>query len=315
MHVAILSQSTVLYSTSRLVDCCLKRGHTAEVVNPLKCALHVQTDGLDIYCQDRRVAGVDVVIPRIDPSVTAKGTAVLSQFEAMGIWPLNGSAAIHRSRDKLRALQRLAKAGVPIPNTEYGETISCIRQLMARTGSVVIKPVQGTRGQGVVVVNTIEAARSAVQQFVRNGTRCLIQEFVGNGSAASDIRCLVVGDQLVAAMMRTAKTGELRANIHLGAKAKAVIVNHEERAMCLRAVHTLGLTVAGIDLIRSPRGALVLEVNSSPGLEGIEKATKCDVADAMIEHAEQQHTARNGESYSHSHGMSLPSRCIAPAVR
>ncbi|MDH3688022.1 MAG: RimK family alpha-L-glutamate ligase [Gammaproteobacteria bacterium] len=296
MHVAILSQSTTVYSTSRLVDCCLKRGHTVEAVNPLRCALRVQIDGLDISYQERRVAGVDVVIPRIDPAITAVGTAVLSQFEAMGVWSLNESAAIHRSRDKLRALQLLAKAGVPIPNTVYGETISCIKQLMARAGSVVIKPVRGSKGQGVVVVNTVEGARSAIEQFVRSGTRCLIQEFVGDRTAACDIRCFVVGDHLIAAMIRTAKTGELRANIHLGAKAKAVTVNHEERAMCLRAVHALGLTVAGVDLIRSPRGVLVLEVNSSPGLEGIEKATQCDVADAMIAYAEQQHTKRNSKT-------------------
>lgn len=289
MRMVILSQSAGLYSTARLIEAGRGRGHAVLSVNPLRCTLGLRADRGAVLCSAVRLVDVDVVIPRIDPAITAEGTAVLAQFEAMDVWPLNEAAAIERSRDKFRASQLLASVGIPVPKTRLAVSNGCINDWVAHAGStpLVVKPVTGCKGRGVVIARTVETARSAVQSYLDSGTRFLVQEFI-EGSGGSDIRCLVVGDRVVASIKRTARRGEYRTNLYQGGTASAVKLSSEERRLAIHAARTLGLEVAGVDLIRAPRGTLVIEVNSSPGLQGIERATRLDLADLMIEYVEDR---------------------------
>lgn len=278
------------------MDVARRRGHEVNVVSPLRCTLQVGADDGAVYCDGRPVEDIDAVVPRIDPSITAQGTAVLAQFEAMGVWSLNESTAIRRSRDKLRASQLLAAAGIEVPATAGVASPHDIHGFMARIGSVqvVIKPIEGSKGRGVVIAESLEAACSTARNYLNTGTRCIVQEFIRTDG--SDIRCFVVGDRLVASIRRTAKSGEHRTNLHQGGSASAVMVTPQERTLAMCAAQTLGLAVAAVDLIRAPRGMLVMEVNSSPGLEGMENATAIDVAGAIIAHVEAK--VRNRERLS-----------------
>ena len=291
MKIGILSRSTRIYSTKKLIEAAEARGHEVTVFNPLKCYMNITSVHPDVYYKNKDVQQkleVDAVIPRIGASVTLYGTAVLRQFEVGGVYTLNGSVAITRSRDKLRAHQLLARKHVGIPVTSYAHSGNATADLIASVGGapLIVKVTESTQGKGVLLAETTKAAESLIGAFLDLHADFLVQEFIKE-SAGTDIRCFVVGDKVVAAMKRQGPEGDFRSNLHNGGKAEVVKIRPEERAMAVRAAKVVGLKVAGVDLIRSDRGPLVLEVNSSPGLEGIEKATGKNVADSMIEFIEK----------------------------
>lgn len=285
MKLAILSRNSKLYSTQRLVAAARERGHTVRVLDPLRCYMKIAPGQFQINYQGRKLKDVDVVIPRIGASVTRYGTAVLRQFELMGAWSPNSSDAILRARDKLRCHQMLAGEGIGLPTTVFGDNPDDTDDLLGLLGDPphVIKLIEGSQGNGVVLASSLPASRSVIEAFRGLYANFLVQEFVAE-AAGADLRCFVVGDQVVAAMRRQAEPGEFRSNLHRGGQASAAEITAAERDTALRAAKVMGLEIAGVDLIRSHRGALVLEVNSSPGLEGIEAASGVDVAGAIIDH-------------------------------
>ncbi|MBB5015064.1 30S ribosomal protein S6--L-glutamate ligase [Rehaibacterium terrae] len=285
MKLAILSRNATLYSTQRLVEAARGRGHSVRVLDPLRCYLRIAPDGFQMHYRGRELADYDAVIPRIGASVTFYGTAVLRQFEMMGSYTPNSSDAILRARDKLRAHQLLAKAGIGLPATVFGDNPDDIADLLRMLGPPphVIKLNEGTQGNGVILAERLSASRSVIEAFSGLYANFLVQEFIGEAKGA-DLRCFVVGGKVVAAMRRKAKKGEFRSNLHRGGSASAVSLSQDETETAVRAAKAMGLNVAGVDLIRSRRGPLVLEVNSSPGLEGIEGATGLDVAGAIIDY-------------------------------
>ena len=285
MKLAILSRNSKLYSTQRLVAAARERGHTVRVLDPLRCYMKIAPGQFLINYQGRTLAGVDAVIPRIGASVTRYGTAVLRQFELMGAWSPNSSDAILRARDKLRCHQMLAGEGIGLPTTVFGDNPDDTDDLLGLLGDPphVIKLIEGSQGNGVVLASTLPASRSVIEAFRGLYANFLVQEFVAE-AAGADLRCFVVGDRVVAAMRRQAEPGEFRSNLHRGGQASVAQITDAERDTALRAARVMGLEIAGVDLIRSDRGALVLEVNSSPGLEGIEAASGVDVAGAIIDH-------------------------------
>lgn len=285
MKLAILSRNATLYSTQHLVDAARERGHTVRVLDPLRCYMRIAEDGFEIHYKGRELAGFDAVIPRIGASVTFYGTAVLRQFEMMGCYTPNPSDAILRARDKLRAHQILAKAGIGLPATVFGDNPDDTADLLRMLGPPphVIKLNEGTQGNGVILAERLSASRSVIEAFSGLYANFLVQEFIGEAKGA-DLRCFVVGGKVVAAMRRKAKKGEFRSNLHRGGTASAVKLSEAETGTAIRAAKAMGLNVAGVDLIRSDRGPLVLEVNSSPGLEGIEGATGVDVAGAIVDY-------------------------------
>ncbi len=288
MKIGILSRKKELYSTRRLVEAAEERGHSVRVIDPLRCYMNISARRPSIHYKGEPLDGFDAIIPRIGASVTFYGTAVVRQFEMMGVYCLNESQAITRARDKLRSLQLLSREGIGLPVTGFGHAPDDKQDLMTLIGKppFVLKLLEGTQGKGVVLTETVKAAESVIDAFRNLDAYFLVQEFISEASN-SDIRCFVVGDKVIASMMRTAREGEFRSNLHRGGKARPVEISEEECAVALRSAEIMGLNVAGVDLIRGKNGPLVLEVNSSPGLEGIEKSTTKNVAGQIIEFIEQ----------------------------
>ena len=289
MKIAILSRNANLYSTKRLVNAARRRGHSVRVVDALRCYMNVNPAAPDVHYRGRKLEGFDAVIPRIGSSITYYGLAVLRQLETMGVFALNSSTGIARSRDKLLALQLLAKKNIGLPVTGFAHAPDDTRDLINLVGGtpLVVKLTEGTQGVGVVLCETDGAATSVIEAFRGLDAYFLVQQFVKE-AGGSDIRCFVVGGQVVAAMMRTAAPGEFRSNLHRGGSAQSVDITRLERSTAIRAARLLGLNVAGVDLMRTRSGPMVLEVNSSPGLEGNEKCTGVNVAGAVIEFLERQ---------------------------
>jgi len=285
MKIAILSRNARLYSTQRLVEAARKRGHSVRVLDPLRCYMRIAAGAFEIHYKGRALRGLGVVIPRIGASITFYGTAVVRQFEMMGINTPNTADAILRARDKLHSLQLLAREGIGLPTTVFGDNPDDTADLLKMLGDPphVIKLNEGAQGQGVLLAEKRSSAQGMIEAFRGLYANFLVQEFIKEAKGA-DLRCFVVGGRVVAAMQRQAPEGDFRANIHRGGTAIPVILTPQETEMALHAARVMGLGIAGVDLLRSTRGPLVLEVNSSPGLEGIEAATGVDVAGAIIEH-------------------------------
>lgn len=288
MKIAILSRKSNLYSTRRLVEAAKRRGHEVRVIDPLRCYMNITSHRPLIHYKGEVLEGYDAVIPRIGASITFYGAAVLRQFEMMGMFPLNESVAITRARDKLRSLQLLSRKGIGLPATGFAHSPDDSQDLIKMVGGapLVIKLLEGTQGIGVVLAETNQAAASVIEAFWGLRANILVQEFIKEAGGA-DIRCFVIGNKVVAAMKRQAKEGEFRSNLHRGGSAVVTTLSSEERATAVRAAKAIGLNVAGVDILRSNRGPLVMEVNSSPGLEGIEKVSKKDVAGMIVEFIEE----------------------------
>ena len=288
MRIAILSRNKKLYSTRRLIEACEQRGHEPVVLDVLRCYMEVVASKPDVHIGGKELDAFDAVIPRIGASVTFYGTAVLRQFEMTGAYPLNESVAITRSRDKLRSLQLLARKGVGLPNTGFAHDPDDIQDLIKMVGGapLVIKLLEGTQGIGVVLAETKKAAESVIEAFMGLKANIMVQEYIKEAGGA-DIRCLVVGEKVVAAMKRQAQPGEFRSNLHRGGSASLIKLTPAERATAAKAAKVMGLNVAGVDILRSERGPLVMEVNSSPGLQGIEAATSKDVAGMIVQFIEK----------------------------
>ena len=288
MKIALLARNPKLYSHKRLVEAAETRGHEIQVIDTLKVVMNVATHKPVMSYMGEALTGFDAVIPRIGASITFFGTAVLRQFEVMGVYPLNESVAISRSRDKLRSLQLLARKGVGLPVTAFAHMSAKPEEIIDMVGGapVVIKLLEGTQGIGVVLGETETAAESMIQAFGGLKANILVQEFIKE-AGGTDIRCLVIGDKVVAAMKRTGKEGDFRSNLHRGGSAKMVQITPEERSTAVRSAKIMGLNVAGVDLLRANHGPVVMEVNSSPGLEGVEAASGIDVAGKIIEYIEK----------------------------
>ena len=288
MKIAVLSRNPRLYSTRRLVEAGQQRGHEMVVIDTLRAYMNIASHKPQIHYRGQAMDGFDAVIPRIGASVTFYGCAVLRQFEMMGVYPLNESVAISRSRDKLRALQLLSRKGIGLPVTGFAHSPDDIPDLIQMVGGapLVIKVLEGTQGMGVVLAETHKAAESVIEAFLGLKQDIMVQEYIQEAGGA-DIRCFVVGDKVIAAMKRQAKAGEFRSNLHRGGSASLIKITPEERMTAVRAARVMGLNVAGVDILRSNHGPLVMEVNSSPGLEGIETTTGKDVAGIIVEHLEK----------------------------
>ncbi|PID64072.1 MAG: 30S ribosomal protein S6--L-glutamate ligase [Gammaproteobacteria bacterium] len=295
MHIAVLSRNRRLYSTRRLIEAAEERGHTVRVIDVLRCYMNIVSAQPEVHYEGEILSGFDAVIPRIGASVTNYGTSVIRQFEMMGVYTLIESVALSRSRDKLRSLQLLSRKGIGLPVTGFANKPGDTRDLIKLVGGapLVIKLLEGTQGIGVVLAETNKAAESVIEAFMGVQANILVQEFIKEAGGA-DIRCLVVGGKVVAAMKRQAAEGEFRSNLHRGGSASLVKITPTERRTAVSAAKVLGLSVAGVDLLRSERGPLVMEVNSSPGLEGIERASGKDVAGLIIQHLEKE--ARPGNT-------------------
>jgi len=288
MKIGILSRNGKLYSTRRLVEAAQQRGHEIRVVDPLRCYMNITAHKPQIHYKGDILDQFNAVIPRIGASITFYGTAVLRQFEMMNVYPLNESVGISRSRDKLRSLQLLSRRGIGLPVTGFAHSPDDIEDLLDTVGGApcVIKLLEGTQGLGVVLAETKQAAESVIQAFMGLKQHILVQEYIKEAKG-SDIRCFVIGDKVVASMKRQAKEGEFRSNLHRGGSASLCRITPEERATAVRAAKVMGLNVCGVDLLRSNHGAVVMEVNSSPGLEGIETASGKDIAGMIIEFIEK----------------------------
>ncbi|HMB60588.1 MAG TPA: 30S ribosomal protein S6--L-glutamate ligase [Xanthomonadales bacterium] len=301
MKIGILSTNRNLYSTRRLVEAAKQRDHEVQVINHKRCYMNITSHNPSIHYKGAPIPRVDAIIPRIGASVSFYGTAVVRQFEMMGVYSVNESVAITRSRDKLRACQLLSRKGIGLPVTGFANSPDDTQDLLQFVGGapVVIKLLEGTQGVGVVLAETQKAAESVVEAFSGLGANFMVQEFIKEAGGA-DIRCLVVGDKVVAAMKRQGKEGEFRSNLHRGGSAKLIKITPEERSTAVRSAKVMGLNVAGVDLLRSNHGPVVMEVNSSPGLEGIENATGKDVASLIIEFIEKN--AKRGNTRTRGKG-------------
>lgn len=288
MKIAMMARNPTLYSHKRLIEAAEARGHQIDVIDTLKVYMNITSRQPDLRYKGERLTGYDAVIPRIGASVTSYGLAVLRQFEMMGVWPLNESVAIGRSRDKLRSLQLLARAGVGLPVTAYAHSSRLSDDVIEIVGGtpVVIKLLEGTQGIGVVLGETHNSAKSVIEAFRGVNVNILVQEFIKE-AGGSDIRCFVIGEKVIAAMKRQGAEGDFRSNLHRGGTAALIKITPKERATAVRAARTLGLNVCGVDLLRSNHGPVVMEVNSSPGLQGIESVTGLDIAGKTIEFLEK----------------------------
>ena len=288
MKIAVLSRDEKLYSTSRLVEAIKQRGHTGVVIDHLKCDIVMDDNGPSIFYKGELLDDIDAVIPRIGASVTFYGTAVVRQFEMMKVFSAIDSLAITRSRDKLRSLQILSRKGVGMPKTAFTNFSRQDNKVLTHIGDapVVIKLLEGTQGLGVVLAETNKAAKSVVEAFDSLKTRVILQEFIEE-AGGSDIRAFIVDGQIVGAMKRQGKEGEFRSNLHRGGNATVLKLSRAEKSTALNAAKAMGLDIAGVDMLQSKRGPMVLEVNSSPGLEGIEKSTGVDIAGKIIEYVER----------------------------
>ncbi len=290
MKIIVLSRNGELYSTRRLLEAIEKRGHEAVLMDHLKCNLVMEQNRPHVFYQGKEVMDVDGVIPRIGASVTFYGSAVVRQFEMMNAITLVESQAITRSRDKLRSLQLLSRAGLGLPKTVFTNYSKDTESVINGVGGapVIIKLLEGTQGLGVVLADNHKSASSVIEAFNGLKARVIVQEFIKEAGGA-DIRAFVVGGRVVAAMKRQAKEGEFRSNLHRGGSSSVIKLSKEERSAAIKAAKSLGLDVAGVDMLQSARGPLILEVNSSPGLEGIEKATGKDVAGLVVEYLEKKY--------------------------
>ena len=296
MKIAILSQNPALYSTRRLTEAGKEQGHEIRVVDYLRCYMNITSKKPTIVYKGKPLENFDAIIPRIGASRTFYGTAVVRQFEVMDVFSPNQSQAISRSRDKLRSMQILAREGVGLPITGFAHDAQDIDGLIETVGGapLVIKLLEGTQGIGVVLAETYQAAKSVIEAFRGLDANILVQEFIKEAGGA-DLRCFVIGDQVIAAMKRQGAEGEFRSNLHRGGNAQKIDLSPEETDTAVRAASAMGLKVAGVDLLRSNHGPVVMEVNSSPGLEGIEKATKIDVAGKIIEFVAQNAVPEDGK--------------------
>jgi ribosomal protein S6--L-glutamate ligase len=294
MKIVILSRDASLYSTRRLKEAGEARGHDMQVIDHMRCYMNITSHKPTVLYQGQPLEGVDAVIPRIGASNTFYGTAVVRQFEIMGVFTANTSIAISRSRDKLRSLQIMARRGIGLPVTGFAHSTKDIDGLVDIVGGapLVIKLLEGTQGIGVVLAETQQAAKSVIEAFRGLDANILVQEFIKE-AGGMDIRCFVIGDKVVAAMKRQGAPGEFRSNLHRGGSASRVRLTPEERSTAIRAAKAMGLRIAGVDLLRSNHGPVVMEVNSSPGLEGIEQATDIDVGGKIIDFVVKQTTPKS----------------------
>ena len=288
MNIKILSRNSHLYSTQRLIEAAKKRNHHVEVMDPLKCDLIIEKKKPSIFYRGRMIADTDAVIPRIGASVTFYGTAVVRQFEMMGVFTTTESQALVRSRDKLRSLQVLSRARLGLPKTVFTNYSKDVGEVIDHVGGapLIIKLLEGTQGLGVVLAETKNAAESVIEAFNGLQARVIVQEFIKEAGGA-DIRALIVDGHVVGAMKRQGKEGEFRSNLHRGGSASVIELTDDEENAAIKAAKAMGLGVAGVDMLQSARGPLILEVNSSPGLEGIEAATGKDIAKTIIRYIER----------------------------
>ncbi|MDA3970770.1 MAG: 30S ribosomal protein S6--L-glutamate ligase [Desulfobulbaceae bacterium] len=301
MKICILSRNKDLYSTNRLMEAGAERGHDVRVIDPLRCYMTITSHKPSINFKGEPLEGYHAVIPRIGASITFFGTAVVRQFEMQGVYSVNESVAISRSRDKLRSLQLLARKGIGLPVTGFAHSTQYTNDLIDLAGGapLVIKLLEGTQGVGVVLAETQNAAVSVIEAFRGLKTNILVQEFIKEANS-QDLRCFVVGNKVVAAMMRTGREGDFRSNIHRGGSAKKVKITPEERSTAVRAAQIMGLNVAGVDILRANHGPVVMEVNSSPGLKGIEEASGKDIAGLVIDFIEKN--AQPGKNKTRGRG-------------
>ena len=301
MKIAVLSRDSKLYSTRRLLEAGRERGHEMEIVDTLRCYMNMATAKPSIRYRGEPLDNFDAVMPRIGASITFYGTAVVRQFEMMGVYAVNESVAIARSRDKLRSMQLLARRDIGLPVTGFAHTTDDIPDLIKMVGGapLVVKLLEGTQGVGVVLCETRTAAESVIEAFFGIDVDIMVQEYIAEAGGA-DVRCFVIGDRVVAAMRRQAPPGEFRSNLHRGGSAETTRISPAERRTAVAAARAMGLNVAGVDLIRSNHGPLVLEVNSSPGFEGIETTSGIDVAGLVIEFIERH--ARPGRTRTRGSG-------------
>jgi ribosomal protein S6--L-glutamate ligase len=288
MNIVVLSRDTKLYSTRRLVEACQQRGHTVQVVDHVKCDIIIEKKNPQVYYKGEPLTGVDAIIPRIGASVTFFGTAVVRQFEMMKVFTTTESQALVRSRDKLRSMQILSRAGVGLPKTVFTNYSKNVGAVVDSVGGApcIIKLLEGTQGLGVVLADTKKSAVAVIESFNSLKARVIVQEFIAEAKGA-DIRAFVVDGRIVGAMKRQGREGEFRSNLHRGGKAELIELTHEEEVAAIKACKAIGLQVAGVDMLQSSRGPLILEVNSSPGLEGIEKATGKDIAGEVVRFIER----------------------------
>lgn len=300
MKIGVLSKSLQIYSTRRLVEAARSRGHDVQLINPIRCYMNIASHNPTVHYKNRLLTDFDAIIPRVGASITFYGTAVVRQFEMMNVFSVNESVAISRSRDKLRCLQLLSKKGIGLPVTGFAHSTQSTEDLIQLVGGapLVIKILEGTQGKGVVLAETQKAAESVIDAFRGLSAHFLVQEFIEEAGGA-DIRCFVIGGKVVASMMRKSREGEFRSNLHRGGTALPVKITPEERSTAIRATNALGLNVAGVDILRSNHGPVVMEVNSSPGLEGIEKVTGLDIAGMIVafveKNAKKMNTRTRGE--------------------
>ncbi len=288
MNIKILSRSATLYSTDALVQAAVKRKHNVQVIDPLNCDIVIEKKIPEIYYKGKKLDHVDAVIPRIGASITFYGTAVVRQFEMMNVFTTVQSQALVESRDKLRSLQVLSKAGLGLPKTVFTNYSKDVSEVISHVGGapLIIKLLEGTQGLGVVLAETKTAAESVLEAFNGLQARVIVQEYIKEAKGA-DIRAFIVDGQVVGAMKRQGKEGEFRSNLHRGGSASVISLTDEEENAAIKAVRALKLGVAGVDMLQSSRGPLILEVNSSPGLEGIESATGKDIAKTIIRYIER----------------------------
>jgi ribosomal protein S6--L-glutamate ligase len=288
MHIGILSRNSSLYSTRRLAEAAEQKGHEVEIIDHLKCDIVIEQDNPKIYYKSKKIDYLDAIIPRIGASVTFYGAALVRQFEMMEVFTAVHSQALVRSRDKLRSLQLLASAGVGLPKTVFTNYSKEVKKLIESVGGapLIVKLLEGTQGHGVVLGPTKKAAESIIEAFHAMKARVIVQEFISESKGA-DIRAFVVDGKVVGAMKRQGKEGEFRSNLHQGGSGTLIKLSKEEKNAALTAAKAMDLQIAGVDMLQSDRGPLILEVNSSPGLEGIEKTTNKDIAAAIIRFVEK----------------------------
>jgi len=297
MKICILSQNRNLYSTKRLVEAAEINGHQVKVVNPELCYININDKDPAVHIKGHEMEVFDAIIPRIGSSITFFGTAVLRHFEHLGVFVLNTAVSISRSRDKLRAHQLMTRKGINMPITGFAHSTDSTEDVINMIGGapLIIKLLEGTQGKGVVLVETKKAAESVINAFRNLDAYFLVQKYIKE-SNGSDIRCIVLDNKVIASMKRTAAPGDFRSNLHAGGYAEEVKITPEERKMSIDAAKALGIKLGGVDLVRSDSGPMVLEVNSSPGLEGIERTTNVDIADKVIKYIEKRVNARKASN-------------------
>jgi len=291
MKIGMLARNPNLYSHRRIKEAAEARGHELDIINTTRCYMNIASRRPEVYYNGEKLPHYDAIIPRIGASVTFYGLAVLRQFEMMGVYPVNESVAIGRSRDKLRSMQLLARDGIRLPVTTFAHEPKQTEEVVRLAGGapLVVKLLEGTQGIGVMLADTDRSAKSAIEAFRGAGINILVQEFIKE-AGGTDIRAFVIGGKVVAAMKRTGAEGEFRSNLHRGGSAQVIKISPEERSTAIRAAKAMGLNVCGVDMLRSNHGPVVMEVNSSPGLEGVEKATGKDIADMIIQFIEKSAT-------------------------